>query len=120
CNGLDLVLPIVQPWHDRGHHDSADDALCRKHLESFEPLARRERSWLDLVRERLVDGGDREVDMHARPAGDLANEIEIACDQRRFRDHTERLVVFLEDLETGPSEPKALLGGLIRIGGCSN
>ena len=80
------------------------------------PRGRRAGAGLHDARQRRIEGRDADVDVHQPGGGQRGEQIEIARDQRVFRDDADRLPRCERHFQALPREAKFALGGLVAIG----
>ena len=113
------LRPAVGDAGNDGSHEKADiEPGGGQAAEGAEPGVRGGGAGLDAPDQPPLEGGERDVNAHGVPLGELDQEVDVPGDERRLGDDAEvEPAVREERLEQPAGDPEAALGRLVGIGG---
>ncbi len=102
--------------HDRRGHDAGGDAGRAQLGDRFDAAQRMRSPRLELPGQLGVEGGDRDRHRYGAVLGELAQEVDVAQDQRVFGDDADRAAGFGQHLEAAAGDLELLLDRLVGLG----
>src|SRR6266849_1780130 len=111
-----LHLAVVERGDHRRRQNSGRHAGCGERGDRFEPALRGGGARLHMARQIAVERRHRDRDDRKLVARHLAEDVEIALDQRPFCDDRDRMAEIAQHLEDRPGDAEPLFGRLIRVG----
>ena len=107
---------VVQPRYQSGDHYAARHACLGEVPENVHSPLRAGGARLQLARERAVEAGDGDKDLHQVLLRHRREQVQVALDQGGLGHHRERMLAFGEDLDDLPGDPEFSLDRLVAVG----
>src|SRR5918996_186133 len=112
---LHSLVGVGEERDDGRHQDATCDPGLVQLSDRVEAAGRRWRAGLDGAPQLGIDRADGEVRADVRHLGALAEQVEVAEDQRALRQDRERVGEVAERLEDATHQPVPPLGALVRV-----
>lgn len=109
-------LVIGETGDDGRDHDAGGNAGGGKFADGAEAGGGTRGARFEFSGEIGVEGRDGNVDEDAVEACELGEDVDVAGDERVFRDDEDRVAKFGADLEAAAGEAKVAFGGLVAVG----
>ena len=113
--GVDRLVAVAEAGQDRGHQHADGEAGVGERPDGVQPAAWVRCARLDAAPEVLVDEPHREGDAHRGHLGGLAQQRQVAQDQRALGEDRERVGEVSQGADDLRHQPVTTLGALVAV-----
>lgn len=111
---------VGETGNDGRDHDASGNAGGGKFANGAQASSGARGARFEFSGEIGVEGRDGDVDEDAVETGEFGKDVEVAGDERVFRDDEDWVAELGADFEAGAGETKVAFGGLVAVGGTAH